>query len=210
MDREVLDMIKQFIAIVRQNQSWLILATSFFLGGFILMFFGLRQNPDLLSMLQETSLPLLQELSEQVFGGHPLRGVAILFLNNLRASLQVILMGLLLGIAPLLSAIGNGAILGMVSFGLAQEGIAPLPYLLAGILPHGILELPAFLLSVAFGLKLGYHVIFPMPGLRRKETLSHIFREISGALPVLFVMLVAAAFIEVFVTPALFLLFFPQ
>jgi stage II sporulation protein M len=203
-------MIRQFFSTVKQNQSWLILASVFFVGSTLLMYNGLKQNPELMTLLEETSLPMLQELGEQVFGGHPLRGAAILFLHNLRASLQVIVLGILLGLLPLLSAIANGAILGAVGFSLAQEGITPLPYLLAGILPHGVLELPAFLLSVAFGLKLGYHVVFPLPGLKRSQSLGKIFREIGAALPMIFALLAVAALLEVFVTPAVFLYFFPQ
>jgi stage II sporulation protein M len=202
-------MLNNFIAIVKHNRSWFILATVFFVAGTGLMYGGLTQNPELFSVLEETSLSMLQELGEEVFGGHPLRGVAILFINNLRASMLVIILGLLLGVVPLLSAIANGAILGAVAFSLAQEGIAPVPFLLAGILPHGILELPAVLLSMAFGLKLGYHIIFPLPGKKRIQTLGSIFQEIGGALPIIVILLLVAAFLEVLVTPVVFLWLFP-
>lgn len=200
-------MLKQFTSTVINNRSWLLLATFFFIGGTFLMYGALTNQPELMAMIEETTFPLLQELGEQVFGGHPLRGVALLFVNNTFASIQVILLGLLLGIAPLFSAIANGAIMGALAFQLAQEGIGPLPFLLAGILPHGILELPAFLLSVAFGLKLGYHIVFPAPGQRRRETLAGIFREIAGVMPVIILLLLAAAFIEVYITPNILLRF---
>lgn len=161
-------------------------------------------------MLEQAMLPLLKELSEQVFGGHPLQGAVILFIHNLTASLQVILFGLFLGIPALLSSVANGAILGALAFQLGQQGVSLLPLLLAGILPHGILELPAFLLSAAFGLKLGYHIVFPLPGNSRLESIGKIFREIGNALPLIIVFLALAALLEVFVTPTILLYFTRQ
>jgi stage II sporulation protein M len=203
-------MVRQLVKTISDNRSWFLLATLFFVGGIYLMYGTISSEPELMTVLEETSLPMLRELSEQVFGGHPLRGAAILFLNNAFATLQVILLGLLLGIPPLFSSIANGAILGTVAFQLTQQGIRPLPFLLAGILPHGILELPAFLLSVALGLKLGYHVVFPLPGQSRRQSLGGIFQEIGNVLPMIFLLLATAALLEVFVTPVVMKLFFPQ
>lgn len=203
-------MSKLFLKIVIENRSWLLLASLFFMSGTLLMYIALSHEPMLLAMMEETALPLLRELGELVFDGHPLRGVAILFLNNTFASLQVIMLGLLLGVAPLFSAVANGAILGTVAFQLTQEFARPLPLLLAGILPHGILEIPAFLVSVALGLKLGYHLIFPLPGHNRRTSLSSIFQEIGSVLPMIFLLLFLAALIEVFITPTVLGYFFPK
>lgn len=194
---------KKFLGIVEENCSWLVLAILFFLAGYAMAFAALQHDATILKMVEETSLTLLRELGEQIFAGHPLRGIAILFLHNLSSTIQIMLFGLLLGLPALASAITNGAILGIVAFQLTQEGMAPLPYLAAGILPHGLFELPAFFLSAAFGLKLGYHVVFPAPGQTRKETLRGIFREIASAFPYIFSLLLVAAIIEVLVTPAI-------
>ncbi|MDW7650230.1 MAG: stage II sporulation protein M [Bacillota bacterium] len=194
-------MLQRFMITVKENRSWLILSFLLFAGGAGLSYISLTHEPELFAILEETSLPLLQELSELVFGGHPLRGAAILFLHNLTSVLQVIFFGIILGILPLFSAIANGAILGALTFQLSQEGIAPLPFLMAGILPHGIFELPAFLLSAALGLKFGYHVVFPIPQYTRRQSLALIFQEIGIVLPVVFILLLLAALLEVFVTP---------
>ncbi|EEG76712.1 stage II sporulation protein M [Dethiobacter alkaliphilus] len=201
-------MINAFISTLKNNRSWLILAVIFFIGGTFLTYAALHQDPQALAMLEEAIFPVLEELGEEVFTGHPLYGALILFFHNLTASLQVILLGLILGIPPLFSAIANGSVLGILAFQLGQEGVAVVPFLLAGILPHGIFELPAFLLSAAFGLKLGYHLVFPLPGLKRLESVKNIFREIGGALPMIVILLAIAALIEVFITPAVLLYFF--
>jgi len=203
-------MYRQFSKTILDNRSWLILAAIFFIGGTLLMYAALSYDPLLLPMMEETALTMLKELGEQVFGGHPLRGVAILFLNNTFASLQVMVLGVLLGIAPLFSAMANGAILGTVAFQLTNEFAQPLPLLLAGILPHGVFEIPAFLVSVALGLKLGYHLIFPLPGHSRSASIKGIFKEISIVLPTIILMLFLAALIEVYITPALLAHFIPS
>ena len=197
----------KYYSTFKENISWLTLASVFFLGSVFLTYFTLSKEPELFAMLEQAMLPLLKELSEQVFGGHPLQGAVILFIHNLTTSLQVILFGVFLGIPALVASVANGAILGALAFQLGQQGVAPLPLLLAGILPHGILELPAFFLSIAFGLKLGYHIVFPLPEHTRLESLGKIFREIGNALPLIIVLLALAALLEVFITPDILLYF---
>jgi stage II sporulation protein M len=196
-------MLKRLVAIIKENRSWMFLATFFFALGFFITYSALSREPELFSLLEQTSIPLMRELAELVFSGNPLRGVLILFIHNLTSSLQVIILGLLLGIPALFSAIANGTVLGLVAAQLAQEGIQPLRFLLAGVLPHGVFELPAFLLCAAFGLKLGYHIVFPLPGYKRLASIRLIFREIGYALPVIALLLAIAALLEVLVTPEL-------
>ncbi len=196
-------MISRLNAVIADNKSWLFLAFGFFMLGFMLTYTALKRDPELFTMLEEIALPLLRELGDRVFSTTPLQGTAILFMHNLTASLQVIIFGFILGIPPLLSTLANGTLLGAMTARLAQEGIMPLQFLVLGILPHGIFEIPAFLFSAALGLKLGYHVVFPLPDHSRGETLGHIFREIKHLLPAIVLLLAAAALIEVFITPAL-------
>lgn len=203
-------MFKNLAPVIRENRSWLALAALFFFLGFFLSYSTLTREPELFSLLEATSFPLLRELGELVFSGHPLRGAFILFMHNLTSSLQVIIFGLVLGIPALFSSIANGTLLGAVAARLGQEGTLPLRFIVTGILPHGLFELPAFLLSVAFGLKLGYHIVFPFPGQKRRETLGYIFREIGRCLPGITLLLAVAALVEVFVTPGLVELFLLQ
>jgi stage II sporulation protein M len=196
-------MVNRFRTVLEENRSWLFLASMFFLFGYILSFSALSRDPELFAVLEETALPMLRDLGDMVFGVNPLHGATLLFIHNLTASLQVILLGFILGIPALFSTLANGSLLGAMAARMAQEGILPLQFVLIGILPHGIFELPAFLLSAALGLKLGYHVVFPLPGQSRGATLRKIFLDIKSALPVIVLLLSAAALIEVFVTPGL-------
>lgn len=200
-------MLAHFRFVVKDNRSWLIMSVSFFLMGYLLSFFAFRRDPGLFKVLEQTAIPFLRELGEMVFSGNLFFGALILFVHNLTSSLQVILLGIILGIPPLFSTLANGSLLGAIAARMSQEGIAPPHFLLVGILPHGIFELPAFLLSTAFGLKLGYHLVFPLPGCSRGATLGHIFREIRVAVPFIVLLLATAALLEVFLTPRLIRVF---
>ncbi len=83
-----------------------------------------------------------------------------IFFNNAFASILALLSGLGAGLIPLLFMLSNGMVIGivleMIIQGRRREGIT---LFLVGILPHGIFELPAVLISTAIGLKLGYSVI---------------------------------------------------
>jgi stage II sporulation protein M len=122
----------------------------------------------------------------------------VIFLKNLLACTISIFLGLGLGIVPLLVIISNGFLLGAVSYGVIQkEG---LPFLLAGILPHGIVELPTVMLSTALGFRLGYLLATSILGEK-----ANIGDEIRISTIVLFrwiiPLLFLAAFIETFITP---------
>ena len=111
---------------------------------------------------------------------------------------MAMLLGLGLGLIPLLVATSNGFLLGVVAHGAIQQS-GPL-FLAAGILPHGILELPAVLVSIAIGFRLGYLLSLTLA--REKADLAgetriavrFLWRYIT---PTLFL----AAIIETFITP---------
>ncbi|NLZ92797.1 MAG: stage II sporulation protein M [Firmicutes bacterium] len=194
-------MTKNFLAVIRENRSWIILAFLFFLGGLVLSYSALTQEPGIISILEENLLAALKDLGEEIFNVSALEGVMLLIINNIFATAQIIFLGIFLGVPTLISAIANGSVLGILAFQLTQEGIAPVPFILAGVLPHGIFELPAFFLSVALGLKLGYHIVFPLPNLSRKDSLRLILHEIRISMPFIIGLLLVAAFIEIFITP---------
>ena len=156
-----------------------------------------------MEILEDAAFARLEELGNEIFSGSALQGTLILFMNNLMSTMYVIFLGLIIGIPSMLSALANGSVLGLLSYQLSQQGISPLPYFAAGILPHGIFELPAFFISVALGLKLGYHIVFPLSGRSRMDSLRTIFGEIRTSLPFIVILLAVAAVIEIFVTPHL-------
>ncbi len=189
--------------VLENNTSWLFLSLFFFVIGIGIAYFAPQNGTLFLEEIPATQQNLLQEMAQAVFEGPPVRGMLILFVNNMIASLQVMILGILLGVPTLLGLLANGALIGYVMKGLALEGIPLLTFISLGVLPHGIFELPAFFLSTSFGLKLGFHLVFPLPNKKRGQSLKSIFKEYWSILPLVVYLLLLAAAIEVLITPAL-------
>lgn len=154
------------------------------------------QNPDI-------SLKFLTTFKESfgwIMNLSPLERMFEIFMNNARNSLLALVLGVLFGIVPLLVVAVNGLIIGMVSEIFAgQKGIA---FLLAAILPHGIIELPLILISASIGLRLGYVMYLYVKGERtnlKQEFRDGVLFYFTRIAPLLFV----AALIETFVTPVI-------
>lgn len=84
----------------------------------------------------------------------PVLGIDI-FLNNWLVSIATALSGLGFGAPSFLTIMFNGFILGVL---LAPQLSPSMTMFLAAILPHGIIEIPAFVLSGSMGIRLGYAV----------------------------------------------------
>lgn len=121
-----------------------------------------------------------------------------IFLNNAFVSLLFLVLGLVLGIFPVLLIAFNGYIVGVISHIAAQErGLA---FIVLALLPHGIIELPMVFLSAGIGLRLGHQVFAALIG--RHTEIKKEFKEgmrfyLSWILPLLFL----AAIVETFITP---------
>jgi stage II sporulation protein M len=133
-----------------------------------------------------------------ILGQPPIIIMMIIFFKNFLASIMSVLLGLGLGIMPLIVDTTNGFMLGLVSYSVLQkEGLL---YLLAGILPHGVIELPTVLVSIALGFRLGYVLILSVLGERadlREEIEIAVHFLIRWVMP----LLLLAAAIETFITP---------
>ena len=120
----------------------------------------------------------------------------VIFLNNAFTCFLNILTGPLIGIFPLFSTVINGGLLGWLAH---EEGLL----VFLAIVPHGMFELPAYLLSVAIGLKLAREVLKPKVERQLRIKLGESFRVY---LRLIVPLLIIAAFIESgLITIALFL-----
>ena len=112
-------------------------------------------------------------MAELILNSPPLVGITLLFINNLFASMYVVLLGIILGLPPLLGLFTNGAFLGTVITSLGDNGISGLAFSLWEFFLMVFLSYRLFL-SAAFGLKLGFHIIFPLPQKRRAKALFYL------------------------------------
>jgi uncharacterized membrane protein SpoIIM required for sporulation len=127
---------------------------------------------------------------------------SILFFNLRSLALGAILAVFSFGVMATVPIMSTMGIVGYLARQLALAGHNPLPFMLAFILPHGWLELPAVILVSAFALRLGASVIAPPEDLTVSDGLLLALADfIKVVFLVAIPMLVVAAFLEVYLTP---------
>lgn len=82
-----------------------------------------------------------------------------IFLNNTVKSIAIMLLGALFGLLPAFFLLMNGLALGFVVTAAGANGANVLDLVVRGLLPHGIIEIPAILIAAAFGMQFGYLVL---------------------------------------------------
>lgn len=161
--------------------------------------------------LSKTSPENLQKLSDRVREMPDISNLQesinapFLFLNNTRAVTLIFFAGLfsfsVLGV--LLYMVNIGIIGGL--FGLFQLlGIQPWPIFLAGVVPHGVFEIPALMIGSAVVLYMGVAIVTPQTGKSMGEVILELFADWAKIFIGLVVPLLAvAAMIEAYITPTL-------
>jgi stage II sporulation protein M len=101
----------------------------------------------------ETGQQMLDILKEAIFGEvigkTPAELAFTLFLNNLQACVLMFLGGATLGLLTVFIILTNGVVIGSVMELVRQE--QGLLYVAAALIPHGIFEIPAFIISGTLG-----------------------------------------------------------
>jgi uncharacterized membrane protein SpoIIM required for sporulation len=146
---------------------------------------------------------VMQALQEQGFFSPA--GVLLIFVHNLQAILLASILGIFsLGVLALIALM---APIGLVTYAAALVGLAggsPWLFLAAFVLPHGILEIPAAWLAGASMLRLGACMLAEPD----RRTLGEIWIEafadwVKVNVGVVAPLLLAAAVVETYVTPAI-------
>lgn len=191
--RHFTEMYKYFIA------AALVFAAGVYLG------FGYSEQFDALLKTQIEGLRTLAEsLSEK--NHSMLWFFGFIFLNNALKSILVLFAGVAFGIAPLAFLLINGMLVGYLGEMFAKTD--QLGAFMIGILPHGIIEIPAIILACAYGIKFGSimakGVLRMVSAQGRAAFTAELERFLKICVPligVLTVSLLAAALIESMITP---------
>jgi stage II sporulation protein M len=116
--------------------------------------------------------------------------IGFIFFNNLKASFFGLALGVLFGFIPIVLAVVNGYVLGFVSnYAVKTAGFSSL----FRLLPHGIFELPAIMISLGLGVKLG---MFFFSRNSDKEFMRRIWLSLKVFILVIIPLLIIAAIIE--------------
>lgn len=190
--------------VISKNRGWIVMAAVIFMASAVVFYFMPVSSQPAAEGAVDGQLDQLEDLFSMILGTTPMISVLLVFMNNFLSMAQMLLLGFLAGISPLVTLGLNGALIGIVLALSAGESAALLPLIFLGLLPHGIFELFAFFLCGAIGLKFGFHCIAsPLPGKTRSESFRYIWKEAISVLPLVVLLLIIAALIEILITPRL-------
>ena len=128
-----------------------------------------------------------------------------LFLNNTRAVALIFFAGLFsFSVLGILLYMVNIGLIGGVFALLKLLGIQPWPIFLAGVVPHGIFEIPALMIGSAVVLYMGASIVTPQTGKSMGEVILELVADwVKIFLGVVVPLLAVAAVIEAYITPGL-------
>jgi stage II sporulation protein M len=155
---------------------------------------GSSNNPqigqDLLKLFEK-------EVSGQMDGTNPYDIVIKLFANNLEACILLFLGGASFGILTIFIMSLNGIVIGAIMQIISRDHTAL--FVAAALLPHGIFEIPAFIISGALGILLAQSLIAEWYGSGDTAVAAHAYAKmfLIYVLP----LVTTAAFVEAFITP---------
>ncbi len=178
-------------------KRWLFLVVSLFLAG---LAWGLNFSVDTAGPLTE-NVDALKKLADFLAPLPQTSVFAFIFLKNVAAVLVSFALSPFFCLVPVAALVLNGGIIGLVSATVIQE--KSLGFLLAGVLPHGIFELPALFISQAAALSFGTAVMLAMVNPARRKLVLPNLKQNARYLALSVVLLFLAAFIETYVTPLL-------
>ena len=150
--------------------------------------------------LQENYIEMFKDSFGWMKTLSPLSIMLVIFLNNAVKSLFAIVLGTGFGIVPIIFVGGNGIILGLIANEVSkQQGVI---FVLAALVPHGIIEIPVILISAGLGLRLGYFMYLSLRG-ERKDMRSELAGSLRIYMRLIMPLLFVSAMVETFVTPAI-------
>lgn len=178
---------------------------------FILSIVMGQQLPDLAPefalQLERQVMNHFAEIAKQLRNTHVYSQIMLIWLNNIFASFLAILGGaLLIPLLPLFFLAGNGLIIGLVQRMTVGQGMNGFQFYLA-LLPHGILEIPAFLIAVYLGLRFSlipYRLLWYYVKMRQyRSFLKEFFMDFPYYALTSLILLLVAAVIEMTISPLL-------
>ncbi len=176
-------------------KRWLFVAILLFGIGLVL---GLA-TPGGISGLPSEDVAALEDMADLLAPLSQSSLFVFIFIKNVSAVLISFVLSPILCLVPVMALTFNGWLIGLVSTTVIQE--ESLGYLLAGLLPHGIFEVPAFIIGEAVALSFGTAVILALFKKERRNRLLPNLRQNLRYLIVALILLLPAAIIETYITP---------
>jgi len=177
-------------------KRWIFIATFLFGIG---LGFGLA-TPASISLPPEYIAALEEQFASISALPKPLIALFI-FIKNTSALLLSFALSPIFWLVPILALTANGWLIAFVSTEVIK--VESLGFLFAGLLPHGIFELPALILGQAAALSFGTMAILALVKKERRNLLLPSLKQNLRYLIIACALLVPAAIIETYITPLL-------
>jgi len=177
-------------------KKWIYIAVLLFGGGMVI---GLVMPTVAADPLTE-ELAVLEQLGD-IFGPFQITTAIFIFSKNVGALLTSFVFSPFLCLVPVLALVVNGGLIAFVSAIVVQEESAG--FLIAGLLPHGIFEIPALIMGEAAALSFGFMVMVALVSKEKRNRLRPNLKQNAKYLMIAGALLLPAAVIETYITPLL-------
>jgi len=177
-------------------KRWIFIATFLFGIGLV---FGFASPPSIANLFSK-DIAALEELAV-ILAPFSIITVIFIFFKNVSALLISFIFSPILCLTPILALTANGWLLAFVSIMVIQE--KSLGFVLIGLLPHGIFELPALILGQAAALSFGTMAVLALFKTERRSLLLPNLKKNLTYLVIALALLLPAAIIETYITPLL-------
>ncbi len=145
---------EKFVSHLKEMRGYIGVAFVLFLAA---IFIG-SSNPAFSNFL-DSQMEGLQKLVQTIdnSANPAITMMIIIFLNNVIKCIFVMYLGVFFGIIPIAFLIINGMLIGYLLDVISRNPEMPsvLEMVLKGLLPHGIIEIPAIIIACAYGMKFG-------------------------------------------------------
>ena len=175
-------------------KRWSFIAVLLFAIGLAI---GLVTSPNIANLMSG-EIAALKELS-RILVPFSVLTVILIFIKNVLALVLSFALSPILCLVPILSLMVNGWLLAFVPGLVIQE--KSLGFVLAGLLPHGIFEIPALIIGQAAALSFGAMAILALFRKRRRNLLLPNLKQNLRYLLIALALLLPAAIIETYITP---------
>ncbi len=172
--------IKNSLDFIKESKKYIFLVVFIFL---LFSFIGFN-----FPFFEDAILGIISELRNLFEGLNLWQTIGLIFFNNARASLFAIILGVFFGVFSLIIVMTNGYLIGFVAQMVTKEYSF---FEMWRILPHGIFELPAVLISIGFGLKIGIEILT-----KPKSLINNLDESLKTFVIIILPLLLLAAIIE--------------
>jgi len=161
--------------------------------------FGLATPASIASLLSE-ELTALEELGGML-APFTFSMFIFIFIKNAVALLLSFALSPIFCLVPILTLAVNGWLLALVSTIIIEE--KSLGFVLSGVLPHGIIELPALFIGEAAALSFGAMAMVALFKKEKRNLLPANLKQNLKYLSIALALFLPAAIIETYITPLL-------